>query len=196
METSVQSYWRCLYLYSMSPSLESPIIVWVRWNEGMVVMGRRPATTAALLARLCSIQEQWLHLHCGQTLNLCYVRPSTFLLEDNRRIVVTVAAVTRSVCRRTGVGESLVCAREKERDFMSVQLCVFLSPSMLVPTLDLTPTPSKQTLECLPFKWGNVYQEINSHCFGYDWLISYRLLQETLLLIIVSGDRIKQWTRK
>ncbi len=27
METSVQSYWCCLYLYSMSQTLKSPIIV-------------------------------------------------------------------------------------------------------------------------------------------------------------------------
>lgn len=128
METSVQSDWCCLYLYSISQSLKCPIIVWVRWNEGMVVMGRQPTPTAALSARLCSIQEHWLHLHCGQTLNLCYVRPCTFLLEDNRRIVVTVAGVTRSVCRTTGVGGHLVwvcvCV------CVSIQLYVFICLSL------------------------------------------------------------------
>lgn len=33
----------------------------------MVVMGRRPSTTVALGARLCSIQEFCLHFHSRQT---------------------------------------------------------------------------------------------------------------------------------
>lgn len=141
----------------MSPSLKSPIIVWVRWNEGMVVMGRRPITTVALSVRLCSIQEHWLHLRCGQTLNLCYVCPSTFLLEDNRRIAVTVAGVTRSVYRRTRVGglsvHVFVC--EKESNVVCIQLRVFFCPSMTVSMFILTSTLLEQILECFAVEWGN-----------------------------------------
>lgn len=46
------SNWYSLYLCSMSQ------ISYYTLKEGMVVMGRRPMTTAALSARLCSIQER------------------------------------------------------------------------------------------------------------------------------------------
>lgn len=130
------SNWCSLYLCSMPPCLKSPITVWTRWNEGMVVMGRRPMTTAALSARLCSIHEGWLRLYCGQTLHSFYVDPSTFLLGDNRWIVV-------SVCVPVHVGAHL---RKK------VGLCLFNCMCFSV-HLCLTPTLSKQTLECLPSKW-------------------------------------------
>lgn len=120
-----------------------------------------------LSAHLCSFQEHWLHVHCGQTLNLCYVDPSTFLLKDNRRIAVTVAGVTLSA---RGQGLEGVW-------------CVSGSDSCLCPTL------SVQACSCVwtgthsiiadtwafAGEWGDdcVYKEVNTHCFGYDLLISY-----------------------
>lgn len=149
----------------MSLRLKSPITVWVRQNEGMVVMGGRPKTTSVLSTLLCSIQERWLHLHCGQTLHLCYVRPSTFLLEDNRRIVVPVAG-------RLGVsagGQGLV-AFGVDDECLWVIVCL-TNCMCFSGNLWWKPTLSKHTCECSPSEW---HDDVTRHLPGNYPTVFYR----------------------
>lgn len=138
-----------------------------------------------LSVRLCSFQEHWLHVHCGQTLNLCYVDPSAFLLKDNSRL--RWQEWRAQSARGQGL-EGVWCASDSclcPTVSVSVQACSCVWPGTHSIIADTW---------AFAGEWGDdcVYKEANTHCFGYDFLISYTgrtLLPENLRFF--SPDRIK-----
>lgn len=81
----------------------------------------------------------------------------------------------------------------RESDFMYVLPFVFAIDSYVGPDTHIIKADT-WVFAIWSTQWVCVYQEVNSQSFGCDWQICYCLLQESLLVMIFSWEKIKRWT--